>query len=96
MAHVFFQEFGISPQQGMDIPLNPTFQHNLMVLEIANNWPFVGWLMDRFRNRELQQVDPLEKDWLDFLSSNQINIENYGKDSDKFIEDFLKPIENKK
>jgi hypothetical protein len=86
--HVFFQEFGIPPTES-PIPPNPQYLRNTLVLEIFNNWPFARWLMDRYRNGLVKKVDLLEQDWLKFIISNNIDLEKYGKNSEKFLEDFL-------
>jgi hypothetical protein len=86
--HIFFQQFGIN--QGIQIPINPTYQYNTMILELANNWAFVRWLLCRFKDNMLKDVDPLEKEWLEFVTSNNLNIEKYEKDSNLFIEENLK------
>jgi hypothetical protein len=91
MAHVFFQEFGINPgiDENQISPGQAKYLKNCLVLEIANNWPFVRWMMDRFRNEELKQVDPLEEAWFNFIFSNHIDIEKYEKNSDQFINEYL-------
>jgi len=88
--HVFFQEFGIPPR--VEEPVLPEqVKHikNCLVLEIANNWSFVRWMMDRHRHGELKQVDPLERDWFNFIISNNIDIEKYEKNSDQFINEYI-------
>jgi len=87
MPHVFFQQFGNNRPEIIE---NPTYLYNTMILEISNNWPWVRWLMYRYREKILKEVDILERDWLDFIIKNNIDVEKYEKDSSKFIEDFLK------
>jgi hypothetical protein len=90
MPHPFFQQFGFSGAQIQELtPEEKSYIHNSIVLEIFNNWPFVRWMMDQFRNGELKTVDPLEQDWINFINGNQIDIEKYGKNSEQFVEDFL-------
>lgn len=94
MAHVFFQEFGIDPRvdESQISPGQAKHLKNCLVLEIANNWPHVQWMMDRYRHEELKQVDPLEGDWFNFIISNNVDIEKYEKNSDQFINEYLEKI----
>jgi hypothetical protein len=90
MAHVFFQEFGIPPRaEEVITPEQAKHNKNCLVLEIANNWPHVRWLMDRHRHGELKQVDPLERDWFNFIISNNIDVEKYEKNFDQFINEYI-------
>jgi hypothetical protein len=91
MAHIFFQEFGIPPRMNEnDIsPEQTKYQKNCLVLEISNNWSHVRWLMDRHRHGELKTVDPLERDWFNFIISNNIDVEKYEKNSDQFINEYI-------
>lgn len=89
--HIFFKEFGINPNSKIkNASSDSTYLHNCMILEIANNWPFVRWLMCRYRDGMLKEVDQLEKDWFNFIIQNNIDVEKYQKDFDKFIEEHLK------
>jgi hypothetical protein len=93
MAHVFFQEFGIPPQGEQQIsPEEAKYLKNCLILEIANNWPYVRWMLDRYRHGELNQVDPLERDWFNFIISNNIGIEKYEKNSNQFINEYIGKI----
>ena len=92
MAHVFFQEFGIPPENNESLPEQTKYLKNCLVLEIANNWSHIRWMMDRYRHEELKQVDPLEKDWFNFIMSNNIDIEKYEKNSEQFINEYLEKI----
>ena len=87
-GHVFFQD--ISQNHPQEKPQNSTYMHNSLILEMANNWPWVRWMMDRHKHDELKKVDPLEKDWLKFIQDNKIDVEKYGKDEEKFIEEYYK------
>lgn len=94
MHSFFFQEFG-SPfnqeTQGADISTDPRYNHNVMVLEIANNFPHARWLMHRHKEGLLKSGDQLEKEWFNFLIQNKINILDYNKgEEDKFILDHFK------
>lgn len=86
--HVFFREFGIPAREEI-LPEQSKYLKNCLVLEIANNWPFVRWLMDRHRNQELKSVDLMEKDWFNFIINNNINVEKYGSNSDQFINEYI-------
>lgn len=61
------------------------YRHNCLVMEMANNWPWVLWMMDKYRNGRLQKADPMERDWMQFLGKAGIDVENYGKDWDRFL-----------
>ena len=89
--HHFFQTF--FPQQGAPQADPPYMQHNLLVLNIMNNWQFARWLMCRHREGWLKQVDEMEKVWLDFLINNKIDIESY-KDKEQFWMQNSKKPEN--
>ena len=93
MAHVFFQEFGIPSSD----PVSQTegqirYNTNCLIFEIANNWPYVRWMMDKYRNGVLKQVDPLERDWFNFIIANNMDVEKFGKESDKFIQEYIQKI----
>lgn len=93
MAHVFFQEFGFPPREdGEILPGQAKYLKNCLVFEIANNWDHVRWMMDRYRHEELKQVDPLERDWFNFIISNNIDVEKYEKNSDQFISEYIEKI----
>ena len=83
--HFFQSFFGPGAQNGQMGPQIPEYiLHNEAVLEIANNWPFARWMMDRYRNGELKQVDQIEQLWLNFIVQNNINIESY-KNNEEFL-----------
>ena len=92
MAHVFFQEFGIPPQNIQPSQEDLKYNANCLIFEIANNWPFVRWMMDQYRNGVLKQVDSIEKEWLNIIVNNHIDVEKYGKDSDKFIQEYIQKL----
>ena len=71
---------------------DPTYLYNTMVFEIAANWPFVQNLMKRFYTKELKEVDMLERDWLNFILNEKIELHKY-EDKDQFIDACFK--ENK-
>jgi len=82
MQHQFFQQFGVPQQQAPQYSQETLI--NTMILEIGNNWPYARWLMDRHRNGEIKQVDPLENDWLQFILGNNIDIESFAN-AEEFI-----------
>ena len=73
-------------------PGQKRYLFNTMILEIATNWEFVYELMKKFKNQTLKQIDTLERDWLNFIMNNKIDILKYGTDSDTFIEENLKKL----
>jgi hypothetical protein len=86
--HEFFQH--IYPQeQPMQDP--PYLQHNLVMLEIANNWPHVRWLMCRYREGWLKSVDQMEELWLRYFVSNKIDPEIY-KNEEEFLNSNMKAV----
>ena len=94
---VFGNMGGIPRQEEIQGPCtDPIYLHNTMVFEIAANWPFVRWLMYRIKNQEVKEVDNMERDWLNFILQNQIDVEKYEKDSDQFIEEWFKNPEKDK
>ena len=88
-GHIFFQGVG-GQNHPQERPMDPTYIHNSLILEMANNWPWVRWMMDKHKHNELKQVDPMEKDWLKFVLENKIDVEKYGKDEEKFVEEHYK------
>ncbi len=65
------------------------YKFNTLVLEIANNWGFVKNIMSSFSSGNLKSVDPMERDWINFIMENQLNFNNY-ESSDKFVESCLR------
>lgn len=86
--HIFFQNIGQREQ--IQTETNPIYLHNCIIFEIANNWSWVRWMMYRHKENKLKEFDEFEKNWFDFIIQNNINIEKYEKDSNKFIDDYLK------
>ena len=88
----FFTGYGAPFQQnqssGDDLQ---DYYHNVLVLEIENNFPFAQWLMHRYVHGEVKQVDQVEKSWMDFLLGNQINILEFKKgEGKKFTEKYFR------
>jgi len=90
--HIFFQQFGINPNGEIQIPIDPTYAHNTMIMEIYNNWPFCRWLMFRYKEGVLKQVDQVENEWLNFIMKNNLDLEKYEKDCDSFLKENIKSI----
>lgn len=92
MAHQFFH--GFIPQQDIiegEGNTTSALTHNLMAMEIYNNWQFALELFERSIGQETVEVNLIEKDWLVFLNKNNINIKSYENKED-FIEKNLKPL----
>lgn len=88
---VVFGNMGMPREEKITGPNDdPIYLHNTMVFEMAANWPWVRWMMDRFHHNELKQVDMMERDWLNFILNNKVDVEKYGKDSDQFVEEWFK------
>lgn len=88
----FFNEYGapFNQEQTMENDIQ-VYYHNVLVLEVANNFKTVRWLMHRYTAGLIKEVDPLEKSWMDFLLGNSINILEFEKnDYKKFINKYFK------
>lgn len=68
---------------------DPIYKYNTVIFEIGANWEFVLDLMKRFNNGSLKQVDRMERDWLQFIIENHIDVNKY-QDSDEFVEAWFK------
>ncbi|MFA5152816.1 MAG: hypothetical protein WC554_09675 [Clostridia bacterium] len=90
--HEFFQNIVVQQQQPQQAD-PPYLQHNYVVLEINNNWSFVRWLMCRYREGWLKQLDQMEQLWYNFLVGNNIDIESY-KNNEEFLKSWLKTVPN--
>lgn len=82
--------FEMPRSQGQKKSQDPDYLYNTMIFEIYANWEFVVKLMTKFQGGALKQVDPMEKDWLNFIMQNKIEIHKYGEDSDTFVEENFK------
>jgi hypothetical protein len=82
MTHQFFQGF-VPPQQPAQINrMTPQLQHNQLVLEVCNNWKAVKDLFKRINNGQVDMVDPLEGDWINFFSANKLDIKTFASAED--------------
>lgn len=73
--------------------LNPRYYHNTMILEIANNFKYVRWLLYLVKENKLKRIDSITQEWLEFIQINGIaeKLLNYSKDEDrKFIDEYFK------
>lgn len=68
------------------------YSYNCILFEIAANWSWIRWMMHKYKKNELREVDKFERGWLNFILQNNINIERYEKDSDKFLDEYFKKI----
>jgi len=82
--------FEMPRAQQQEVKEDPDYLFNTMILELVNNWEFVIELMDKFYRSVLKEVDPLERDWINFIIQNKIQINIYGGDSNRFMEANLK------
>ena len=88
---IVFGNIGMPGQEEILTPSeDPTYLHNTFIMEMAANWPWVRIMMDLYRNNELKQVNPMERDWFNFIIGNNIDVEKYGKDSDLFLNEWFK------
>lgn len=85
----FFQNIATQQQSQTSDPYY--LQHNLVALEVANNWPFVCELMRKKKKGQLTQIDSMEQLWDNFLVGNNIDIESY-KNNEEFLKANLKTI----
>ena len=92
MNEQFFQ-FSNNPQPQFTIETSPVLNHNIMALEISNNWIFVKDLIKRIKDNTVEKVDNLEQDWLNFINNNQIDIDAY-QESSEFLVNHIKSFES--
>jgi hypothetical protein len=93
--HVFFQQFGMPGmhQQPPPAQVSPVYLHNCMILEMATNWSFIIELINKHKNNQLKEVDAAERDWFNFITSNNVNVEKYNEDPELFVVENLKNFE---
>ena len=94
MAHQFFQGF-FPPQEQIRSNRTQVMDHNEMVFEIQNNWESLKDLLQKIKDEKIETVNILERDWLNFINSNGINIDIF-KNEEDFVEKNLKPLVNEK
>ncbi|HRT03642.1 MAG TPA: hypothetical protein P5513_06865 [Candidatus Diapherotrites archaeon] len=88
---LIFNNFGVFSQEGGISISNEeeNYRYNILVLEIVTNWDFINNMMEKIYSGVLKNVDTVEREWLNFIIFNSINIKDY-KDSDSFMNNFLK------
>jgi hypothetical protein len=77
--HVFFRQ---ENQNKNTEKINPKLQHNLVVMEICNNWEIVKELYIRIERGEVDLLNPLEATWVQFLSGTNTNIQDFDNESE--------------
>ena len=87
--------FEMPRSQGQQKPQDPDYLYNTMIFEIYANWEFVVEMMDKFKTGILKNVDQMERDWINFIMNNKIDIDKYREDSDTFVEENFKNKTNK-
>ena len=105
MSKEFFEGYG-KGSPNVQFVIDPTmppypedYLFNGMILEIANNFPFVRWLMFRHQEGHLREVKGiLENDWFKFLLQKNIKVLDYeNNEEERFIKENYKiPVEEKK
>jgi hypothetical protein len=91
MQHQFFQGF-VPPRQPEQINnMTHQLQHNQMVIEVCNNWKEVKDLFKRIEKGEVDMVDSLEGDWINFFSANKIQIKAFTSAED-FESKLIRPL----
>jgi hypothetical protein len=66
-------------------------EHNLIVLEICNNWESVKDLYLRIEEGEVDLVNQMEGIWIRFLSGNRIDFNQF-ENPDDFENKFMKSL----
>ena len=87
-----FGDMGGQKEESYILSKDPIYLHNMMVLEIASNWSYVYHLMVRITNKLIKTVSKMESEWITFMIQNNVDVNKYGEDSDKFIKDLFKII----
>jgi hypothetical protein len=72
--HIFQSFFGQQPEQ---VQIPQYLQYNNLVLDIMNNWDLVHTLIQTYKAGKLTNVDAFEKNWLDFIYTQNIDIFSY-------------------
>ena len=90
MQQQFFRGFG-QPQRQVQNTISPELAHNTMVLEIVNNWEFVKELFNKIQKGDVDLVQQMEGEWINFFSGNKLDINSF-KDEDDFMERNIRPL----
>jgi hypothetical protein len=88
MNHVFFENIGM-PRAPQPTEQEKLYLINSTVIEITNNWSFVKDMVNKYKNGQLSHVDQLEKEWLNFIIQNNIDIDQF-ENEDIFLKHHLK------
>lgn len=64
-------------------------EHNFTVIEICNNWEDVKELYKRIEAGEVDLVSQMEGTWINFLSKNKIDLNQY-ENEEEFDQKFIK------
>ena len=86
---VFGNMGGIPREETIPSEDEVKYAYNTLVFEIGANWEFVINMMSKVASETLKKVDVLEKDWLNFILQNQVNVSKY-ENSDQFIDEWFK------
>lgn len=87
---IVFTNFDMPRDSKEEIPESrKIYLFNVMLFEISSNWDIVKSLMDEIYNQGRKEVDPLEREWLNFIISNGIDISSFS-DSEVFLGELLK------
>jgi len=69
----------------------PQLEHNLIILEICNNWESAKDLYLKIEEGEIDLVSQMEGAWIHFLSGNKIDLNKF-ENPDDFEKKFIKPL----
>lgn len=86
---IVFGNMGGSEEKPPETKEEKKYRFNTLVFEIEANWEFVIELMQKVKSRNLREINTFERDLLNFILENQIEVDNY-KDSNAFIESWFK------
>lgn len=66
------------------------YKWNCVIFEIATNWDNIRNLLSLHKNGKIDHIYKIDKQWLDFLKRNKIDLLSYNEDDkDKFINDYF-------
>jgi hypothetical protein len=86
---IFFENIG-RPNNKIELSEEQKqYLRNCLIFEVTANWSFVQELMNKYKNGKLVNVDPLERDWFNFMIENNVDVDKY-ESPEKFAEDYLK------
>ena len=90
--HFFQSFFGQNGMPGMPvqeapIPIPQYISQNEAILEISNNWLHIKQLIKRVQIEKEMQVDDLDKNWINFVVNNRINLDSFN-DEKQFVQTY--------